>query len=143
VPSSPRGRGERGTVLMMVPAGFLVLLILAAITFDYSHLFLAQRELSSVAEAAANDAVTYGVDQGRLRAGEGAHLDPNRVDVAVQQALAAHGRDLTIIDARAVTVSDTRVEVTLIATIEYVFVKAMPGSPKTATITVHSAAEVP
>lgn len=126
---------------MMVPAGFIVLLILAAITFDYSHLFLAQRELASVAEAAANDAVTVGVDQGLLRAGRGAHLDPGRVDLAMRRALALHGRDLRVIEARALTVGDTRVEITLVATVDYVFVKALPGAARSATITVRSTAD--
>lgn len=127
---------------MMVPAGFVVLLVLAAITFDYSHLFLAQRELASVAEAAANDAVTVGVDQGLLRAGRGAHLDPARVELAMQRALAVHGTDLRVIDARAVALGDTRVEITLVARVDYVFVKALPGAARSATITVRSAAEV-
>ena len=126
---------------MLVPAGFLVLLILAAITFDYSHLYLAKRELTAVAEAAAQDAVTYGVDQASLRAGDGVRLDRARVDDAVAQALAAHGRDLRITRVEAVVVSDTQVTVTITATISYVFVRAVPGAAKGATVTARATAD--
>ena len=138
--AEPR-RAERGSALLLVPAGFLVLLILASITFDYSHLYLAKRELTATAEAAAQDAVTQGVDQARLRAGDGVHLDEQRVDDAVALALAAHGRDLHIVSARAILVSDTEVQVELVATISYVFVRAFPGAPHDATITVRATAD--
>ncbi len=136
-----RGRRDRGSVLMLVPAAFLVLIVLAAITFDYSHLYLARRQLLAVAEAAAQDAVTYGVDQAALRAGAGTHLDEARVDAAVAQALDAHGHDLRFVAVRTDVANDTEVTVTLTASIDYVFVRAVPGAPKRATITVHATAD--
>lgn len=132
---------DRGTALLLVPAGFVVLLVLAAITFDFAHLYLAKRELTAVAEAAANDAVTVGVDPAQLRAGGGVHLDPARVALAVEEALAAHGRDLTILDVRSEIVGDTRVEVAVTASISYVFARAVPGGPRNATVTVRVAAD--
>src|SRR5437868_1132493 len=60
-------RGDRGTVLMLMPAAVFVLLILGGIAFDYAHLFLAKRELSSTVEAAVQNAVTDGVDQAAVR----------------------------------------------------------------------------
>ena len=143
-PKAACAAGERrdiGSVLMLVPAAFLVLLVLAAITFDYSHLYLAERELLAVAEAAAQDAVTYGIDQAALRAGGGTHLDQSRVDDAVAQALAAHGHDLRIVTVRGDVVDDREVVVTLTATIDYIFVGAVPGAPKRATITVRASAD--
>ena len=132
---------DRGSVLMLVPAAFLVLIILAAITFDYSHLYLAKRELLAVAEAAAQDAVTYGIDQAALRAGAGMQLDESRVDAAVAEALAAHGHDLRIIAVQAEARDDREVVVTLTATVAYVFVRAVPGAPERATLTVRATAD--
>src|SRR3954466_8609978 len=107
-------RGERGSGLMLVPAGFLVLIMLSAIAFDYSHVYLGQRQLASSAEAAANDAVTYAVDQAALRAGEGYRLDPALVAEAVEQSLAAHGISGVRVDPPLVELlTPTTVRVTL------------------------------
>jgi Flp pilus assembly protein TadG len=125
---------------MLVPAGFLILIMLAALAFDFSHLFLAQRSAASLAEAAANDAVTFGVDQGRLRAGDGVHLDQDRVNEAVAQAVSVGGPSLTILNVDAQIIDDTRVEVAITARIDYIFLKAVPGAPDSETVTARSEA---
>jgi Flp pilus assembly protein TadG len=127
---------------MLVPAGFLVLLMLGAIAFDYSHLYLGQRQLASSAEAAANDAVTFGVDQAAFRAGQGYVLDPDLVAEAVSQSLAAHGISGVHLDApQVVLLSATRVRVTLTGTVDYVFVKAVPGVAHRAVVHASATAE--
>ena len=127
---------------MLVPAGFLVLLMLGAIAFDYSHIYLAQRQLASSAEAAANDAVTYAVDEGAFRSGEGYQLDPALVEDAVTQSLAAHGISGVRVDAPVVEIlSPTRVRVTLTGTVDHVFVKAVPGVPREARVRASATAE--
>ena len=130
-----RVRDDRASVLMLVPAGFLVLIMLSAIAFDYSHIYLAQRQLASSAEAAANDAVTYAVDQSVLRAGGGYQLDPALVEEAVAQSMAAHGVSGVRVDPPVVELlSPTRVRVTLTGSVEHVFAKAIPGVPRTASV---------
>ena len=74
VSQRPRGRGrlcviaeqDRGSVLALVPAGLLVLVLLAAIAVDTSVAYLGRRELAAAADAAANDAVTYRARRGAL-----------------------------------------------------------------------------
>jgi Flp pilus assembly protein TadG len=126
---------------MLMPAAVLVLLMLGGIAFDYAHLFLAKRELSSVAEAAANDAVTHGVDQASVRRGAGFVLDPNRVVDSVAASVADHSPDLHFIgDPQIEMLSSTEVRVTITASIDYVFTRAVPGAPGAATVTVTATA---
>ncbi len=121
---------ERGTVLLLMPAAVIVLLVLGAITFDYAHVYLAKQELQTAAEAAAQDAVTFGVDQAAVRRGDGARLDPDLVQRAVETSLAVHDRDLVLEGPPVVTeVDDTHVRVALTARVSYVFVPVVPGVP--------------
>ena len=80
---------ERGSVLALVPAGLLVLVLLAAIAVDSSVAYLGRRELAAAADAAANDAVTYGLDEARFRETGKFALDSARVEEAVRRALIA------------------------------------------------------
>jgi len=133
---------DRGTVLMLMPAAVLVLLMLGGIAFDYAHLYLAKRELSSVAEAAANDAVTYGVDQASVRRGDGYVLDADLVTRSVVASIATHAPDLHVVGEPEVDfVSPTKVQVTLTARIEYVFTRAIPGARQSETVRVRAQAE--
>src|SRR6476469_4711078 len=61
---------ERGSALALVPAGVLVLLILAAICVYFSSAELARRQLHDAAAGAANDAAGGGLDLLRLRTGD-------------------------------------------------------------------------
>jgi Flp pilus assembly protein TadG len=131
-------RRNRGSVLLMVPAGFLVLMILAAITFDFAHLYLAQRQLADVAEAAANDAAAFGVDQQALRDGRGVRLRADLVEEAVRRAIAAHRSEVDVVRWDVQPVSPIAVRVTLDANVGYVFAKAVPGGPSSAVV--HAAA---
>ena len=133
---------DRGTVLMLMPAAVLVLLMLGGIAFDYAHLFLAKRELSSVAEAAANDAVTHGVDQAAVRRGDGYVLDPDLVADSVAASVAHHSPDLHFIgDPQVEILSPTEVRVTITASIDYVFTRAVPGVAGAATVKVTATAD--
>ena len=137
-----RSARDRGTVLMLMPAAVLVLLMLGGIAFDYAHLFLAKRELSSVVEAAANDAVTHGVDQAAVRRGDGFVLDPARVVASVAASVADHSPELHFVgDPLVEIVSATEVRVTITASIDYVFTRAVPGAPGSATVKVVATAD--
>ena len=54
---------ERASVLMLMPAGVLVVLLLGAIAFDLSLVFLRQRQASSLAVDVANDLATAALDE--------------------------------------------------------------------------------
>ncbi|MGQ0433832.1 MAG: hypothetical protein ACT452_15660, partial [Microthrixaceae bacterium] len=63
---------------MLMPAGVLVVLLLGAISFDLSVLFLRQRQASGVAVDVANDLASAALDESRLRATGEFVLDPER-----------------------------------------------------------------
>lgn len=70
---------ERGTALLLVPVGVLIVTLLASITVDSAAAFVAQREAASAASSLANDLVTLAVDERALRRGGVYRLDPSRL----------------------------------------------------------------
>ena len=127
---------------MLMPAAVLVLIMLAAIAFDYSHLYLAKRDLTSLADAAANNAVTYGADQASIRRGDGYALDPDLVEQSVIASISVHSSDVHLIGEPIVElVTPTEVRVTLVARIDYVFTRAVPGASDSETVRVTSTAD--
>ncbi len=119
-----------------------MLIVLGGIAFDYAHLFLAKRELSAVAEAAANDAVTHGVDQAAVRRGDGYQLDPERVVDSVMASVAGHSPTLHFIgDPRVEIIGATEVRVTITASIDYVFTRVARGAKSAELVTVTATAD--
>lgn len=51
------GRGERGNVLLLVPAALLVTLLMFSLVIDAATLYLGSRQLADLAAAGAQDAV--------------------------------------------------------------------------------------
>lgn len=112
---------ERGSITLLI-IGFTAIaigLIIAGI--DVSKVFLAERALSSAADAAAVDAA-QGVDTGRiydgpdLTCGESLPLDPNRAAAMARDSIAERSPDLArsfkqldpagiTVDGRTVTVA--------------------------------------
>ncbi len=126
---------------MLMPAAVLVLFVLGAITFDFAHLYLAKRELQAAAESAANDALTFGVDQAAVRRGGGVRLDQSSVLQAVEVSVAAHGNELHLVAAPRVEVDGTGgIHVELTARVDYVFAPAVPGSPHSSIVTASATA---
>jgi hypothetical protein len=129
-----------GSVLMLMPAGILVVLLLGAISFDLSLLFLRQRQASSVAVDVANDVASAAFDEQAFRASGGFQLDADRADELGR--LFADSSDLAgDIVAFDVTVLGTdTVEVTLTVRVDYVFAKAIPGAADGSTVTASATA---
>ena len=128
---------------MLMPAAVLVLLILGAITFDYAHLYLAKRDLQAAAESAANDAVTFGVDQAGVRRGQGVHFDDQLVVRAVEASLAAHGEGLHLVALPEVErVGATQVRVTVAGRIDFTFVGVVPGVARSSIVRASAMATV-
>jgi len=121
-------RTDRGSALMLMPAGVLILLLLGAITFDLTYVRVAQRELIAAAGDAANDAVTYGMDEARLRRGDGYALDESLAREAVVDSLAAKGLLDDLAEPPTVVVDpDGTVEVQLSRVVPHVFGRALPA----------------
>lgn len=74
-----RSSCERGTALLLVPVGVLIVTLLASITVDSAAAFVAQREATSAASSIANDLVTLAVDESVLRSQGLYRLDPSRL----------------------------------------------------------------
>jgi Flp pilus assembly protein TadG len=134
---------ERGSVLILMPAGVLIIIVLAAITIDFSHLYLERRELQSAASSAANDAVTLAVDIDSLRLGNDLEdsLDFAVANTAAASSLAAEG----LVGSSVVVgfVNDggqIGVEVTISSTVDYIFARAVPGGPTSKVVTASATA---
>ncbi len=139
-----RAAGDRGSVLALVPAALLVLLLLAAIAVDTTTEYLARRELAAAADAAANDAVTFGLDEARFRETGEFALDAARAEEAVRRALAVRASD--VVDHAAVDVTtDTEqgtVTVTLRSSAHLVFAPIVPGAPHDVDVVARATADV-
>lgn len=108
----PPGRGspearERGSVLFLVPVGLLIVVLLGAVAVDLGNVWLQQRRLADAADAAANDAATYGIDIGLLRAEGVVELDRTRTEAAARHSVAGQllpaGATIVTIDPFAVS----------------------------------------
>jgi putative component of toxin-antitoxin plasmid stabilization module len=137
-----RDGGEAGSTLMLLPAAVLVVLLLAAIAVDLSAVRLGRRELVHAAASAANDAVTAGLDEDRLRRGDGYRLDARRVEQVVLASLAAQQVLDDLATPPAVAVDGTTVTVTLTGRVDHVFAKALPGAPDHTRVRARASASV-
>jgi hypothetical protein len=118
---------ERGSVLMLVPAGFLVLIVLAALAVDSAATYLGQQQLHDSLVAAANDAVTAGLSNQSFYSNGAVVLDSSAVGRVVCLTVAAQSdSDLHGLTVRmAVDGASVRLEGT--ATVDAVFGRAIPG----------------
>lgn len=119
--------GDEGSVLALVPAAFLVLILLAALAVDSAVAFQAHEQLHDAVIGAANDAVTAGLDQQAFYSSGAIRLDPQAVEQSVCASMAAEElgsfRDLSV----GVSVSGEYVRVTARGAVEAVFGRAIPG----------------
>lgn len=134
--------GEAGSVLMLVPAGILVLLVLAAIAVDSSVAFLAQRDLANRVAAVAGDIANVAADDEALYADVPEVVLRPEVAGAVT-ALAFDPsqppRGYERWSARAV-VEGREVTVAAEAEVRRIFAPAIPGVDPTVTVRARSTA---
>ena len=114
---------------MLMPAGLLIVLVLASIAVDMSLVHLRKRQAFELAAAAANDAATAGVDQGRLRTTHEYVLDPDRARSVVGDVLAASELAPQLARPPVVTVTGAGVRVELALEADYIFADVIPGAP--------------
>ncbi len=135
---------DRGSALMLMPAGLLIVLVLASIAVDMSLVHLRKRQAFELAAAAANDAATAGVDQGLLRTTHDYVLDPERTRAVVTDVVAASDLAPQLARPPVVTVTVTgagtgvRVELALEA--DYIFADVVPGAPDGTVVTASATA---
>lgn len=131
--------GDRGSVLILMPACLLIVLVLASIAVDMTLVHLRQRQALDVAASAANDAVTAGVDVGALRAGE-YRVEPAAARQVVARTVAASQLGQHLVGSPRVVVEGERVEVSLTLQADYLFTAVMPGTPDGTTVTATASA---
>jgi Flp pilus assembly protein TadG len=120
-------RGQAGSVLALVPAAFLVLILLAALAVDNAVAYQARQQLHDALVAAANDSVTAGLNQQAFYSGGTVQLDPASVESAACTAIRA--QDLSGFHQLQVevAVSGDYVRVTGSGSVDAVFGRAIPG----------------
>lgn len=124
--------GERGSVLMLMPAAVMIVILLGSIAVDHAIAFLGEREAAGLATAAANDAATAALDQDAFRATGEFRLDHDRARRVVEATLASSSSELhdVTVDITFPVIGGTEgVRVVVRGTVDYVFAKAIPGAP--------------
>ncbi len=91
-----RRGGDAGSTLFLFPAGLLIVLLLGAVAVDLGNVWLQQRRLADAADSAANDAVTYGIDQQQYRIDGRVVLDAGRVGDVVAVSIAGQELPATV-----------------------------------------------
>ncbi|MGH9115466.1 MAG: hypothetical protein ACRDWW_06495 [Acidimicrobiales bacterium] len=120
-------RRERGSVLVLVPAGLLVLFLLAGIAVDSAAAYLGQQQLRDTLAAAANDAATAGLSGSSFYQGGAVRIDEANaartvcLDVVAQSGSDLHGVQLWM------GVTPTTVRLSGAATVDAVFGRLIPG----------------
>ena len=118
---------ERGSALALVPAGFLVLVILAAMAVDSAVAFLGQRQLGDALAAAANDAASAGVSDSSFYGSGAVVIDPTRAARIVCQTVAAQSDGDLHHVVLAVAVAGPAIGVRGDAEVDEIFGRALPG----------------
>ena len=126
---------------MLMPAGVLVVLLLGAIAFDLSLVFLRQRQASSVAVDVANDLASAALDEEALPRRRRVPARPRASRRArAADLVAASDLGEEVIDVEVSVLGDDTVEVRVVAQVDYVFAKAIPGASDGTTVTASATA---
>lgn len=124
---------ERGSSLLLMPAGILVVVVLGALAVDLSHVHLAQREVVAAVQGAAGDAATASYREATFYREGTVVVDVVAARAEVEAALAAHHRDIRITAFTVTPAGDVVVRVA--ASVETIFARALPGGPRAITVT--------
>ena len=138
-----RRRGtQRGSVLLLFPAGVLIVLVLAAVAVDSSIAFLGERELSGAVTAAANDAATKALSDSGFYGRGDVELDDGEVERVAEERVRA-SLDPSRYQGLAVVARVQRptarscqwtLHVEASATVRYLFSASLPGGPDEARV---------
>ena len=121
-------------MLMLMPAAVLVVLLLGAIAFDLSVVFLRQRQASSLAVDVANDLATAALDEDAFRADGTYRLDADAADELAAVIVGASDLRDEVVEVEVNLVGPDEVEVRLVLAVDYVFAKAIPGTSDGTTV---------
>lgn len=127
-PLRQRLRAEDGNTLLLMPAGVLILIVLAAIAVDAAIVFQAQREAGDVAAGLANDAASL-LDEDRFYTAGEIAIDPTRVAALIALRLPQEQDEpLTLTCAPSYPGDERTVEIRCTGRTELLFTPALPGT---------------
>jgi hypothetical protein len=125
---------------MLMPAGVLVVLLLGAIAFDQSLVFLRQRQASSLAVDVANDLATAALDEEGFRVDGQFRLDPDRAEQLGVALVAASDLGELVQEVEVDVIGTAEVAVRVVLRVDYVFARAIPGAATGTTVTASATA---
>ena len=120
---------------MLMPAGVLIVLLLGAIAFDLSLVYLRQRQASAVAVDVANDLASAALDENAFRADGRFELDAVRADELGRSLVASSDLADEVVSVEVTVVAPDEVVVRLVVRVDYIFAKAIPGAAEGTTVT--------
>lgn len=122
-----RCRRENGSVLALVPAGFMVLILLGALAVDSAVTYLGQQQLHDALTAAANDAAGAAIDNRGFYETGRVVIDSAEAESVVCQSIQA--QHFSQLHGVHVWVSTDGPDISVIgrATVDAVFGRAIPG----------------
>ncbi|HET9690846.1 MAG TPA: hypothetical protein VFP61_06815 [Acidimicrobiales bacterium] len=118
-------------MLALVPAGFLVLLVLAAIAVDSAVALLGQRQLADLTAAAANDAAGAALSDRAFYGSGVVEVDPTAAARVACDVLAATGGGAVHGIRLWVAVAGPVVAVRASGSVDAVFGRRLPGTTRT------------
>ena len=129
-------RRERGTVLLLVPAAFLIMIVLGAIVVDVGLSQVRARELEAVASSAANDALGA-LDIRSLRDTGEIRFDHDRAEGIVVESIANGALPDAVLVAVGIgsdAAGRPQIAVTLRLDVAFIMAPALPGDLDSTTI---------
>jgi hypothetical protein len=119
---------------MLYPAGLLVMIVLAAIAADMSHVHMARASLNDLAATIANDVSTKTLDETALRDSGSYVLQGETARQAIAQRRIATTATSTLEGVFCTFVEPPgngtlTLSVTCIGRVAYIFGRAIPGTP--------------
>jgi hypothetical protein len=119
---------------MLMPAGVLVVLLLGAIAFDLSLVFLRQRQASALAVDVANDIATAALDEAGFRSDGEFRLDPARAEDLGADLVEVSDLGPLIDDVDVEVIGTDQVTIRVVVRVDYVFARAIPGAADGTTV---------
>jgi len=125
---------ERGQSLLLLPAGFLILLVLGSLVLEAAALHLHQRQLDDLADSIASDASTVGFDVEAFRATGELEIDPIVAGSVLDPAIAISLLDDASGTVQVIPGDPPGVEVLLTVEHDYIIGRSLlGGASKTLT----------
>lgn len=125
---SSRRRGDRGQTLLLMPAAFLIVIVLISLVIEAAAMHLHKRQLVDLADSIANDAATYGFDVEAFRASGEIRIDESTAASIVGSSIAiSELPTATVVQVRVSPGPEPTVEIDLRYTHEYVVAGTLVG----------------